>query len=161
MEESEGRQKLLNYAYFYLNIRPRTEKEVRDYLLQKAKKFSLSPEHINGILGRLRELALLNDQAFVRWYVEGKFASSSKSSFLLRQELQRLGVAKDILDEYFAGRSLDEMAPARAALALKWRRFATISDKSERFQKAASYLVRRGFSYDIVKKTIAEYEGEG
>lgn len=160
MPENEERQKLLNYAYFYLNIRPRTIKEVRDYLVKKAKKFSISSEAIEPIVIRLTELKLIDDREFVRWYIEGKYASSKKSAFLLRQELSRLGVSKDDTDDYFADRSVDEMAPAREALLAKWGRFSTISDKKNRFQKAATYLSRKGFSYDIIKKTIAEHERE-
>lgn len=160
MPENEDRQKLLNYAYFYLNIRPRTVKEVRDYLVKKAKKFGIPPEIIEPILVRLLELKLLDDHEFVRWYVEGKFASSKKSTFLLRQELSRLGVSKNDTDEYFEDKTVDEMGASREALSVKWKRFSTLPDKKERFQKAATYLARKGFSYGIIKKTIAEYEGE-
>lgn len=160
MQDSEKRQKLLNYAYFYLNIRPRTVKEVRDYLVKKANQFHVPLDVIDDVVDRLVELNLLNDNEFVRWYVEGKSASSKKSTFLLRQEMTRLGITKANIDEYFAGRQVNEIQPARDALASRWRRFRAFSDKKIRFQKAAAYLGRRGFSYDVIKKTIAEYEGE-
>jgi regulatory protein len=156
--EDEARQKLMNYAYFYLNIRPRTVKELRDYLLKKAKKFNFKPDIIQAIVDRLSELKLLDDREFVRWYVEGKFASSRKSLFLLRQELARVGVPKGLIDEYFENQTIDELSAARAALNPKWKRFGQISDQKTRFNKAASHLARKGFSYDIIKKTIAEYE---
>lgn len=161
MEESEARQKLMNYAYFYLNIRPRTVKEVRDYLAKKAKKFHIdTPGVEQSVIERLLELKLLNDQEFVRWYIEGKYASSKKSVFLLKQELSRVGISKDFIDEYFAGRQVDDTSAARDALTQKWRRISLIPDKKQRFSKAASLLARKGFSYDIIKKTIAELEGE-
>lgn len=159
MSEDDQQQKLRNYAYFYLNIRPRTVREIRDYLAKKAKKFNIPLEVIDPVITRFLELKLLDDHEFVRWYVEGKFASSQKSVFLLRQELTKVGVAKDIIDEFFAEYVSDDSAAAREALSPKWRRFSTISDQKARFQKAASFLSRKGFSYDIIKKTIAEYEG--
>lgn len=159
MSEDDQRQKLRNYAYFYLNIRPRTVREVHDYLVKKAKKFTIPVELIDPILTRFLELKLLDDHEFVRWYVEGKYASSQKSVFLLRQELTKVGVPKDIIDEFFSEYVSDDSASAREALSPKWRRMSEIPDQKMRFQKAASFLSRKGFSYDIIKKTIAEYEG--
>lgn len=158
--DDEVRQKLLNYAYFYLNVRPRTVKEMRDYLAKKAKKLNSTPGVEESVIERLLELNLLDDGEFLRWYVEGKYASSQKSTFLLRQEMTKKGVPKELMDEYFAGRDVDEVPAARDALKLKWRRYSQYEAK-ERFKKAASFLSRRGFSYDIIKKTIAEYEEEG
>ncbi|MBI1862784.1 RecX family transcriptional regulator [Candidatus Microgenomates bacterium] len=159
MTDSEKRQKLLNYAYYYLNIRPRTVHEVRVYLSKKAQKLAFSTDLIDPIIARLTELKLLNDQEFVRWYVEGKFASSTKSLFRLKQELSKLGIVKDDMEDYFSDQSIDELAAARAALRSKWRRLAVLEPKIQ-FNKAAALLARKGFSYDIIKKTIAEYRGD-
>lgn len=157
-QESKDLLRGLNLAYFYLRFRSRTKKEVFDYLVKKSKKFSyLNPALIEKILEDLEEQKLIDDNAFVGWFVQQRLIHKPKGEYALRQELRKFGVEKTIIDSYFLENPLNQEIEVEKALESKWRSYQRL-DTRKRFEKAANFLLRRGFSFDIVKKTIAERE---
>lgn len=145
--------KALNFAYFYLKFRFRTKKEVINYLHKKSKKYHFSGEVIDQVIKTLEEQELINDKKFIEWFIEQRSKSKQKGEFVLRGELIRFGIEKNLIDEYFENNRLDEEKLADEALKSRWERFKNL-DKKMRFQKAAQFLLRRGFDFDIIKKTI-------
>lgn len=150
-------QKALYFAYFYLKFRSRTRKELQNYLLKKREKYHFTDDIIEKALHELEEQHLIDDKNFIEQYVSSRTISKPKGELALRTELMKLGITKDLLDEYFLQQPLDQFAQAHQALSSRWQRFNTL-DKKKRFEKAASFLLRRGFSFEIIKKTIAEME---
>lgn len=146
-------QGLLNYAYFYLKFRPRTKRELERYLLKKIKTRHWSQDDVKRALQELEEEGLINDGEFVDWFVSERSRHKPKSAFVLRGELVRYGVPKDTIDRYFEEHELDEAALAEEALRKAWRRFAALPS-DEQFKRAVSFLARRGFSFEVSKKTI-------
>ncbi len=153
----EDLQGLLNYAYFFLKFRPRTVKEMRDYLQKKIVKRHWSRDAVEEAIKELKEEQLLNDKEFVRLFVEQRNSAKPKSEFVLKRELIRHGVSKDLIEEYFSDHPQNEEELAEKALMPRWHRFQNLPAR-ERFQKAAAFLMRRGFSFAVVKKTIVELE---
>ena len=146
-------QNLLNYAYFYLKFRPRSKKEVQDYLLKKIKKRHWSTDDVEKVIKQLEELNFINDKEFVKWFVEQRNRGKPKGGFVLKGELLRFGIDKELIDLYLLENPLEEEDLAFRALKSKWQRFKNLSQK-ERFEKSAAFLSRRGFSFDIIRKTI-------
>ena len=146
-------QNLLNYAYFYLKFRPRSKKEVQDYLLKKIKKRHWSTDDVEKVIEQLEERGLINDKEFVKWFVEQRNRGKPKGGFVLKGELLRFGIDKELIDLYLLENPLEEEDLAFRALKSKWQRFKNLSQK-ERFEKSAAFLSRRGFSFDIIRKTI-------
>ncbi len=156
MDDSEFKEQLnnaLNKSYFYLKFRPRTEKEVRDYLLKKAERYHWPRDVVVSAIEQLKSSDFINDKKFVTWFVDQRNRTKPKSAFALRNELFRLGISKDLIDEYFSETESNEEELAYEALRSKWHRFASL-DKRRRFQKAAAFLSRRGFSFDSIKKAV-------
>ena len=153
-------QKALNFCYFYLKFRPRTEKEIIDYLHKHSVKFKFSEEDISSALERLRELRFVNDKDFIAWYVEQRQRGKPKGKPVLAQELARKGVPRDIIQEYFEDNPQDEEKQAYEALSKKWNSYRRF-DPKERQQKATNYLLRRGFSYSTIKNAVARMESGG
>lgn len=148
---------LLNYAYFYLRFRPRTEREMREYLEKKAKKFKFSVSAPESAMKRLEELKLVDDRQFAIWYIEIRGSSKKKSRRLLQQELRLKGIPTNVITAYFEEHERDEYSGAVRALQAQWRRYQGI-DRRKRFEKAAAHLQRKGFGYSITKRAIAELE---
>lgn len=149
--------RLLNFAYFYLRFRPRTESEMRQYLEKKAKKLSYSEECVDKAQKKLLDQKLIDDSQFVVWFVEIRGSSKKKSVAYLKNELRVRGVSSDIIGAYFEENIIDEDQSAVKALQSQWRRFEK-EDKRKRFEKSAAFLQRKGFSYSIIKRAIAEIE---
>lgn len=155
----ESLQRALNYAYFYLNFRARTRHEMVEYLKKKQEKFGWDDDVVDRTISRLEELGYLNDDQFIEMFVESRAKTKKSGKPLLVRDLMKHGVDRQKIDNYFASNVLDDEKLAYEALAPRWSRYADL-EKQKRFQKAAGFLSRRGFSYDVVKKTIASLEGE-
>ncbi len=153
-------QKALSLSYFFLKFRPRTEKEVCDYLHKKAEKFKLTEESIQEALQELKEEKYLDDDAFVRWFVDNRLRTKAVSAKVIKLELAKYGVSRDRIAAHFEDVAVDETALAQKALAKKWPVYRYL-EKEKRFQKASGFLARKGFSFDIIKKTIAQFEKDG
>ncbi len=154
----EDVQKALNRAYFFLKFRPRTKKEVVDYLQKKSDKwYHWVPEVIDQAIESLQLEGLVDDEKFVESFVVSRSTLKPKSEFVLRRELSRLGVEKNILDNYFNHNPISESDLALKALWSRWPRLQHFSKKT-RFEKAAQFLLRRGFSFSTAKKAIVDME---
>lgn len=147
----------LNKCYFFLKFRPRSKKEMIDYLQKKARRFKWPESTIVRTIGQLEEGGLIDDKKFIEWFVNQKIARKPKSKFLIQKELQRFGIDKFLVEDFFANNLLDEEAWVREILDRKWNSWSGL-DKRKRFGKAAKLLQRKGFSYGLIKKTIVELE---
>ena len=150
--------RILNRVYFFLKFRPRSEREVERYLAEWGKKRGWTTDQQSQVVVHLKERNLINDQEFVEWFVEQRSLHKPKGERALRMELMRYGIPKDIIDGYFSKSPPDEEMLAQQALASKWKRYTNFP-YLERAKKAYSYLARKGFSFAIIKKTVAKMEG--
>ncbi len=144
---------LLDYSYFFLKFRPRSKKELGTYLYKKIQRRHWSQDDVKKAIQHLEEIDLINDKNFVKWFVEQRILLKPKSGFALKQELLRHGINKETIDEYFSSHSLNEEEMAEKILRERWSRYKDL-DKRKRFEKAAGFLLRRGFSFDTITKAI-------
>lgn len=157
MNSQEDFQKLLDYAYFFLKFRPRSKKEIENYLIKKIQKRHWSRADVQKVIERLEELGLINDRNFVKWFVEQRLLLKPKSEFALKQELYKHGIDKNAIEEYFSSHSLNEEELAEKILRQRWHRYKNLN-KRKRFERATAFLMRRGFGFEITKETIEKLE---
>ena len=151
--------RLLNFAYFYLRFRPRTEDEMKKYLDKKAKKFSYTEQSVNKAIKKLVDQKLIDDKEFMTWFMEIRSSSKKKSVALLKNELRVRGVPNEVISFYFDENMVDEYEAAIKALRSQWRKFQNENEK-KRFQRSANHLQRKGFNYGVIKRAIADLEGK-
>lgn len=129
-------------------IRPRSIREVRDYLRRK----QTSPELTESIVTRLVDRGYLDDAAFAKSWIHARQLTKPVSQRRLIAELRQKGVAQGIIDQALQGlNAYDENQALREVVAKK-RRLARYQDN----QKLMQYLARQGFSYDDIKKALSE-----
>jgi len=150
---------LLNFAYFYLKFRSRTKKEIERYLIKKAAILHTNQDVVEKVTAHLEEIGLVDDKKFVRLFIEQRKLIKPKGEYVLRGELMKLGIEKNLLDEYFSQNSLDEEGLAYKTLSTRWVRYENL-DSKKRFQKASQFMLRRGFNFDTIKKTIDKLSQE-
>jgi regulatory protein len=166
----KNKPQILKYAYNYLSYRPRSEVEMINYLKEKQQKYHWQDEEIEEIMEELKGgkdceetisifPKLIDDHAFVQWFVEARSAKKYKSEKAIKNDLRKYFISQEIVDKYFSKNLLDEEDHAYQLLKKKWSRYAK-EDKNKRFQKAANFLAQKGYSYSIIKKTIAIFENE-
>ncbi len=142
LDESErAREAALNL----LSYRPRSEREVRRRLQRKG----FSEQAIEEAVQRLSRAKLLDDEAFARYWISNREQFRPRGQFALRQELWRKGVPSRIIDRLLE--EVDEAENAYRAATKRLSRWQRM-DPSERQQKLAGYLQRRGFSYDVIRE---------
>ena len=156
-DEKKDFNNALHYAYFFLKFRPRSVYEVTSYLQKKSKKRKWSQNAIPLVIQRLEDEKLIDDAAFTQWFVSQRISGKPKGEYVLRQELLRFRVPERFLNEYFLTHPPDETALARRILVKRWLRLKDLPHE-ERTRKAYGFLSRRGFQFDVIKKTIAEME---
>jgi regulatory protein len=146
---------LLNIAFFYLKFRPRTISETREHLYKKVRTTHWSHEAVDKVIDHLIELKFLDDKVFIDFLVRSRTATKVKGIFAIKQELNRFGVEKELIDEYFSNTEINEEELAEKALTRRWEIIKTLP-KQKRFEKAINFLARRGFNYDISKKAFED-----
>lgn len=157
IEQKKTFNEVLNLAYFYLKFRPRTEKEMMNYLYKKGVKQKVPDELIQSVIEQLKEEGLIDDKKFMEQFVEERSSQKPKGIYVLRSELLRHGIPKDLIDEYFEGTKINEEELAYQALVKRWDRLHRLP-KDKRFKKALDFLLRRGFSFYIAKNAIKKLE---
>lgn len=148
-------------ALRYLQIRPRSEKEIRDYF----KKKKVNEQMVDLVVVKLKEQKFLNDEAFAAMWVRSRTEFKPKGWRLIKLELKQKGISEEIIKNLEArSKDLgedkrDELTLAKDILERKRKKFEAM-DRGERFRKAGSLLARRGFALDDIKKAIEEVFGK-
>jgi len=144
--------KYLNLSYFYLSIRNRSEKEMRDYLTKK----KASQETIEKILSVLLEKKFLNDESFARSWILNRARLKPKGKRLLQMELKQKGIAQEVIERVLQEvqeEIPDELTQAKDLIVKRMEKMVGKS-REEIYSKVGGFLARRGFSWDVVKKAI-------
>lgn len=152
IEAAEQGSRAWNAALRLLESRPRSERELRDRLRRKG--FPL--QQIDTVLGRLRELNLLDDSQFARLWIANRQHMSPRGVQALRQELRAKGVDRQVIDAIIAEQTdADSERAACEAVARKVaRRYADAPDRAIFQRKLGGYLLRRGFSFETIKPIL-------
>jgi regulatory protein len=141
-------QKAIDSALNFLSYRPRSEKEVRQNLLRKR----YSDGFIDKIVERLKEMRMIDDTAFARFWVENRDVFSPRSHRALKSELRAKGVDAESLDEAMED-AADQDTSALEVARKKQKSLKGLEYKDFR-QKLGSFLARRGYDYQTSKRAV-------
>lgn len=135
-----------------LSNRARTSDEVRQSLLKKGFAETI----VEDTVADLERLGVVDDAAYARAFVQGRFASRGYGPARLRQDLMRKGVPRRIIDEALAElvEAEDLGDEARQQAVRKWRTLSSEEDVRKRKKKTMDYLVRRGFGFDVAREAV-------
>lgn len=160
-EEANAKQTALKY----LSRRPRTEKEIADYLAKK-KYSALTSQRTIETLNNLR---LLNDAEFARMFCRDKIQRKPVGEKILRNALARKGVKKEIIaavmPEFFSRDTERELAlNAGKKQYTKLLRSRSHLEKIQLKNRLYNFLLRRGFDFDtaqyVLRQLIAEQHSQ-
>lgn len=86
---------LVNASIKYINVRLRSIKEIKDYLLKKEEDTNL----IDEVISRLMKMGYLDDRRFTEAYIKDKLNFTSWGDYKIINELNKLGISSlDIED---------------------------------------------------------------
>lgn len=147
-------EKSYSKAIHYLGYRMRTEKEMRDYL----KKQEVDHEHISIIINRLFDRDLLNDVEFANMFVRTRINTTSKGPTLVRQELTVKGVSSHIASEAIVAYTYEVQYEKALQTAKKRMNRTNRNSLRKQIQQLQAYLMRNGFSGDVIRDVVAEVQ---
>ncbi|MBI3966004.1 MAG: RecX family transcriptional regulator [Chloroflexi bacterium] len=146
LKRRDDAHRAVDRALNFLSFRPRSESEVRRNLT----KAGIGPEEVDRTLVRLREIGLLDDAAFARYWSDNRATFNPRGRRALAAELFQKGVPRATIDETL-GDDRDETALAIAAGRKKLRALTGLDQRQFR-EKLSAYLARRGFDYEVVRE---------
>jgi regulatory protein len=136
-----------------LSARARSARDLRTRLLRKGE-----PEaEVTAAIERLVANGLLDDAAYARQVARAKGAGGKMSKGRVRQELYRLGVARDVADaaitEVWAEESIDASDAIEHLARKKLATMAGLDPPTQR-RRLYAYLARRGYDTREIERGI-------
>jgi regulatory protein len=139
-------EKCLQAALRLLNYRPRSEAEIRVRLCRRFDR-----EVVDSVISQLTARQMIDDLAFATFWKDNRESCNPRGRRLLRLELSKKGVSQEVIAEVLEG--VDEEESAYRA-AKKKERSLQREDYDGFRRKLGSSLRRRGFSYEVIKRTV-------
>lgn len=138
----------LNRALNFISFKMRTKNEV----MNKLKSLEYSDISITMAIKELERLGYLDDQDYTARFF--KDYSNKYSRNVIRMKLLQKGVSKDLIEDIS---KIEEFSEYDAAYEIAKRKLSKVEhiDKNQ-LHKVYQFLLRKGFSYEVVKKVISE-----
>ena len=136
-----------------MSFRARSEKEIYDRMMQKGYE----PSVIANTIQYLKEQRYINDKDFAETFIRDKVELNRYGRNRIKSELLKKGISKELIDELlettFQTDTEYETAKELAENKIK----SYLKDKKDaQYRKLSSYLLRKGYSYDIVSRVVKE-----
>ncbi|OGM21433.1 hypothetical protein A2714_02735 [Candidatus Woesebacteria bacterium RIFCSPHIGHO2_01_FULL_38_9] len=144
-------QKTYDKILRFASLRPRSEKEYKNWLRKHKIHSSLHQEVFN----RLKRLDFLNDKRFAVWWVDQRKTFKPKGVRALNFELRQKGIDRKVIDEVLSESGVDEEVEVRKLISkykYKWEKISGL----EKRKKVSEFLLRRGFGWEIIRKVLVD-----
>ena len=155
--------KLMDQSLRFLSYRPRSEKEVVDYLIGKISqkeniKYSQAKESplIKQVVLKLKKYKYLDDFEFANWLVRSRIRSKPQGLSLVKFDLEKKGIDDEIINSIIA-KYPDQTVLAKRAIEKKlanWQKLPKGYFKKKIYQ----YLASRGFNFETIGEVFANLE---
>ncbi|WP_077368479.1 regulatory protein RecX [Anaerosalibacter sp. Marseille-P3206] len=152
--KAEEQDRANNYAIKLLSYRWRSEKEIRDKMIEKGYEIDV----IDNTVDYLYRQNLLNDKRFAQTLARDKINLNKWGSYRIKQDLYMKGISKDIIDEVLDEYCDDEYERAMILAKKKITSYKK-DDKNATYRKLGGFLQRKGYSYDCVSRILKELLG--
>jgi regulatory protein len=139
-------KKCCDYALRLLSYRPRSETEIRTRLVRRFDK-----QTVEQVIHHLKAEKFLDDTAFATFWKGSRQSFSPRSKRMLSTELRSKGIDPEVVSETLTG--IDDADNAYRVAQKKMRTIPKDDYKTFR-RKLGAMLSRRGFSYDVVDRTV-------
>lgn len=162
LEQESQFGKMYGQSLEYCLVRPRSVREMRDYLYRKTRdrkvrsrkdgqiidRKGISVEITEKVLDRLINRGYVDDEKFAKYWVENRYLRKGSSLRRLAMELMNKGVDQGIIKSIIEDSDRNDSEELKKIISKKRQKY---DDK-----KLIQYLVRQGFSYDDVKSSLSE-----
>ncbi|OYO15227.1 recombination regulator RecX [Enemella evansiae] len=135
-----------------LTMQARSRHELAEILRKKG----IPGEAATAVLDRMTEVGLVDDARFAEAWVDSRQQRRHLSRAGVRQELQRKGLDRDLVNETVAEIGSDDEYAAAHALAEKKLRSVRNLEPVVQRRRIAGALARRGFGPGIANQVLTD-----
>ncbi len=147
LKKLSATDKLYSLVLNLIARRPRSQREINDYLARKTD----DKAEITKLLNKLSNLKLIDDFDFAKRWVDNRRLLKSSSRRKLALELRQKGIDSNIIKKVLDDDQTDESALIKQIIAKKRSQTRYQDD-----QKLIAYLARQGFGYNDIKTALSE-----
>ena len=126
-------------------------------IIQKLRKKKIKPTTIDKVVNNIIEQGLVNDNEYVKLYIESKKLTKPIGKKLLKLKLKNKGIDQEIIDSQLEQlySSKEEKAAAEKVLA---RYIKTLKEKDlkKRKEKCFRHLISKGFDFDLIEDILRD-----
>lgn len=160
LKQNKPLKSTFQYALWLLSLRAYSRSNLTEKLFNK----NYPPLEIEEVIERLVALRLIDDLALAKNWLSIQNVQRPRGEHLLRQELFRRGVEKEIVDQAFVEIEQDESQEIKNDWDRGKRLIEQLLNKPSiralelpvKKRKILALLARRGFNYDTAKKLLDE-----
>lgn len=140
---------LFDKALNHIDYKPRTTKEIKDFL----KKKEATVDVIERIIERLISIRYLNDEKYTERFIE-EGIRNKKGPVILFHQLEDLGIDRIMINQYLDNYTKEIEYDNALDIATKY--YKTVLKHPAKKQRELIYnkLIRSGYNYDISSKVI-------
>lgn len=142
-------QKTYDKFLKFATLRPRSEKELKDWLKRKKVHESMH----NDLFNRLKRLELVNDKKFAEWWVGQRNEFKPRGTRALAQELRMKGIDREVVEQVLMETPMNEEKIARQLLEKKIYKWNNLPKREARL-KMSQFLARKGIRWEVIKKVV-------
>lgn len=127
----------------------------RHNIRQKLQRWQVDSPFIDECIARLEKSHLLDDTRFAAAFAHDKSTLQRWGAHKIRLHLRARGISEGVIQDALSTIQTDLYADNLQELAQ--RKWGSIKGKNdfERTAKLIQFLLRKGFSYELIKKTLA------
>lgn len=153
--EDEKFQKLKNYGFKLLSLRPRSIKEFQGKITHFVIRHGYRKTFIQKLIKEFSDQNLLNDEEFSLWWLDQRRGYKPKGRKVIEMELARKGIDKKIISSIFDKENDGniEIDNARKIVQKKLKIYHNLSKLRLR-EKLIRALLTRGFDWDTIEAVI-------
>jgi len=135
-----------------LTLRPRSEKEIREYLVRK----KASQEIITAVIAKVQGHNFQSDLEFARWWVQSRTRYKAKSDLIITMELRQKGISDDLIKSALLEKTDDHLTDEEKIKIVLQKYFKKVESlpKYEQYRRMSAYLSQKGFNYDAIRRAI-------
>lgn len=156
LEQEDNFSKAFSRAVNYLSYSLRSEKEVRDDLVDH--EFSL--ETAIDVIKKLKEMKYIDDLTYAESYTRTAANLNGKGPYNIRQELKKRGVKETIIEQALLEYPMEQRIENGVAAAEKALKRTQRSSSKEANNKVRQSLMQKGFNKDEITEILAQVETE-
>jgi len=143
-------------ALEYAMVRPRSHREMRDYLYRKTRdtrrkdgavKPGISEETASRVFDKLLEKKYVSDEVFASYWAENRKQRKGVSARRLAQEMASKGVDRQVIEATLGKTERSDAEELKKVINKKRARYG---DE----KKLITYLAGQGFSYDTIREAL-------